>query len=114
MTAMPQHDLAGVLRGARRARAMTLRDVERATGIGNAHLSQLETGKIRKPDLSLLWELARLYELEFEELIRLAGHRAGDSSITVAMRALGDLTADEREDVIAYMARLRRRRGRNA
>src|SRR5215211_896635 len=101
-TAMSEHSLGVLLRGARLERGMSLRDVERATGIDNAHLSQLETGKIRKPDLSLLWELASVYELEFEELIRLAGHGAGDGSITVAMRALGDLTTDERQDVIAY------------
>jgi transcriptional regulator with XRE-family HTH domain len=93
---------------------MSLRAVERATGIDNAHLSQLETGKIRKPDLSLLWELAGLYDLDFDELIGLAGYGSGDGSITVAMRALGDLTDEERQSVIAYMAQLRRRRSTDA
>jgi len=111
MLAMSQHTL-GVRRLIKQnQRGMSLRDVERATGIDNAHLSQLETGKIRKPDLSLLWQLAGVYELKFDELIRLAGHGVGDASMTVAMRALGDLTEDERRDVIAYMTRLKRRRG---
>src|SRR5688572_16973666 len=95
-------DLGSVLRTARERRALSLRDVERRTGIRNAHLSQLETGTIAKPELALLWELAELYELDFTQLMRLAGHGAPEDSsgarrrrLTVALRALGELTADE-------------------
>jgi transcriptional regulator with XRE-family HTH domain len=106
-------DLGTVLRVARVQRGMTLRDVESATGIDNAHLSQLETGRIRKPDFALLWELATAYALDFEELARLAGHTAGRDSgtLTVALRALTDLTEEERRETLAYMAELKRRRG---
>jgi HTH-type transcriptional regulator, competence development regulator len=112
---MSERLLGTVLRDARVERGMSLRAVERASGISNAHLSQLETGKIGKPDLALLWELASLYQLDFEELLRLAGHPvAGGGSLTVALRAMSELTDAERRDVLTYIADLRRRRGGDA
>ena len=48
--------LASALRDARLSRGMSLREVERRTGIGNAHLSQLETGTIVRPEPALVWE----------------------------------------------------------
>ncbi|HEX5619040.1 MAG TPA: helix-turn-helix transcriptional regulator [Solirubrobacteraceae bacterium] len=106
--------LGTVLRDARVARGMSLRDVERASGIANAHLSQLETGRIRKPDMGVLWELAGVYEIDFEQLVQAAGHAVGGGSLTMAMRALDDLTDDERRQAVAFMAELKRRRGENA
>jgi transcriptional regulator with XRE-family HTH domain len=108
--------LASVLRAARASAALSLRDVERRTGIRSAHLSQLETGTIAKPEMALLWELALLYELDFGELLRLAGHVGPDTSgerrqrMTVALRALGELTADEQAEALQFMVELRRRR----
>jgi HTH-type transcriptional regulator, competence development regulator len=114
---MHADSLATILRAARRERCMSLRDVERAIGIRNAHLSQLETGRIVKPEMALLWELAALYALDFGELVALAGYAgAADSSpqrrqrMTVALRALGELTAAEQEDALRYMAQIRNRR----
>ncbi len=40
---------------------MTLRNVEEATGISNAYLSQLETGKIKKPSFEVVSKLYYLY-----------------------------------------------------
>jgi transcriptional regulator with XRE-family HTH domain len=113
----PKQTLASVLRAARSHAGLSLRAVERRTGIRSAHLSQLETGTIAKPELALLWELALLYGLDFAELVRLSGHAELDTSgerrqrMTVALRALGDLNADEQAEALAFMAELRRRRG---
>ena len=109
---MSERTLAEVQRAARRDSGMSLREVERATGIRNAHLSQLETGTIERPDPALLWDLATLYGIEFDELARLAGHIAGEGGarIAVALRALGDLTDDEHAEALRYIAELRRRR----
>jgi transcriptional regulator with XRE-family HTH domain len=109
--------LAVALRAARSRAGLSLRDVERRTGIRSAHLSQLETGTIAKPEMALLWELALLYEVDFGELLRLAGHTGPDTSgerrqrMTVALRALGELTAEEQAEALQFMAELRRRRG---
>ena len=105
--------LGSVLREARRERGLSLRDVERRTGIGNAHLSQLETGTIARPEPALIWDLAVLYDLDFTELLELAGHGRGPGErMTVALRALGELTAQEQSEVLQFMAELKRRRAR--
>ena len=95
---------------------MSLRDVQRRTGIGNAHLSQLETGTIARPEPALIWDLAVLYDLDFAELLELAGHGSGQQAagerMTVALRALGELTAQEQSEVLQFMAELKRRRAR--
>lgn len=113
---MPRESLAAILRRARRARGMSLRDVERRTAIRNAHLSQIETGRIARPEPALLWELATLYEIDFDRLLAAAGLATGDSApghrmrMTIALRALDELTAEEQDEALRYMAELRRRR----
>jgi len=42
-------------------RGLTLREVETATGISNAYLSQLENGKIKKPSFEVVQKLNNLY-----------------------------------------------------
>jgi transcriptional regulator with XRE-family HTH domain len=113
--------LGDVLRAARQERGLSLRDVERRTGIRNAHLSQLETGGIIRPEMALLWELAAAYELDFPELLRLAGHTGGPETagerrqrMTVALRALGELTPEDQEAALEYIAELKRRRSGGA
>lgn len=105
---------------ARRGLGWSLREVERRTGIHNAHLSQIEKGTIERPDAHVLWLLASVYELDPQELLRLAGHiqRAGSQSVShrelsAALRALGDLTTREQREVLRFMAEVRRRRDPN-
>jgi hypothetical protein len=45
----PKMDIGSVLKRVRKARGITLRQVEAITGISNAYLSQLETGKVNNP-----------------------------------------------------------------
>jgi transcriptional regulator with XRE-family HTH domain len=111
--------LGSTLRKARNDRGLSLRDVERQTGIHNAHLSQIESGTIARPELAILWELAALYDIEYADLLELAGDsRAQGSSgrqrqrLSIAMRAMGELTPKQQDDVISYMAALRRKRDR--
>ncbi len=109
--------LAQVLADARHGLGLTLREVERRTGIRNAHLSQIETGTIARPEMALLWELSVAYGLDFAELLTLAGYEAaGEGSagergrMTIALRALRELTPDEQAEALRYIAELRRRR----
>jgi transcriptional regulator with XRE-family HTH domain len=110
--------LAEVLSRARAASGLSLRDVERRIGVKSGHLSQLETGTIVKPEMALLWDLAALYDLDFEMLLARAGYARGDERsserrhrMTVALRALGELTPAEQTDALRYMADLKARRG---
>jgi len=60
---MARKSLGQFLKETREAKGMTLREVEAETGISNPHLSQVESGKITQPEMSLLYVLATLYDL---------------------------------------------------
>lgn len=109
--------LGETLQEAREEREWSLRDVEKRTEIHNAHLSQIEKGTITRPDPNMLWTLATLYELDFQELMRLAKHvgkrdESGTrrSAMGAALYALDDLTPQEQQELLDYMAELHRRR----
>jgi transcriptional regulator with XRE-family HTH domain len=109
--------LGALLKDSRRRSGLSLRDVEGRTGLRSGHLSQIETGTIAKPEMAILWDLAALYGLDFDELLVLAGHTgAGTASgrqrhrMTVALRAMTELTPAEQNDALRYMAALKARR----
>jgi transcriptional regulator with XRE-family HTH domain len=111
---MPQ-TLGQVLRQARKRNHWTLREAEAATGIHNAHLSQIETSTITQPGQAVLWSLAEAYGLEFKRLLKLAGHTtanrrlAGRQSLAGAvLRGLQDLDDEEQEQLLAQLEELRR------
>lgn len=111
--------LGKVLQTARNDMELSLRDVERRTGIKNAHLSQIENDRIDKPEMSMLWDLAALYDLDYGRLLRLAGHAKGDESsgrqrqrMTVALRAMEELSPKEQGEALAFMDELRQKRRR--
>jgi transcriptional regulator with XRE-family HTH domain len=113
---MSDDDLGPILKAARVALNLSLRDVERRTGIHNAHLSQIEKGTIKRPDMSMLFELAQVYGVEFGDLMAMAGYAdeapssgRGRQRMTLALRALGDLSAKDQEEVLRYIAQLRER-----
>lgn len=105
--------LGETLAAARIQRGWSLREVERRTGIHNAHLSQIETGAIERPAPNVLWALAEVYELDYQELLRLAGHveRAGvkpGNLVGAALRSMGDLTDDQQREVLGFMEKLKK------
>jgi transcriptional regulator with XRE-family HTH domain len=102
------------LKAVREKKGWTQREVQRRTGIHNAHVSQIETGAIERPAPNILWTLAQVYELDFQELLRLAGHveksphGAPGSVVGAALRALGDLSPEEQQQVLEYAERVKR------
>ena len=66
--------LGSFIRSAREAKNLRLRDVEREVGVSNAYLSQLETGQIKEPSPNILFKLAGLYEIDYAEVMTLAGY----------------------------------------
>jgi hypothetical protein len=68
--------------------------------------------------MALLWELSVAYGLDFARLLTLAGYEAAGEAaadrgrMTVALRALGQLTSAEQAEALQFMAELRRRRER--
>jgi transcriptional regulator with XRE-family HTH domain len=91
--------------------------VEEATdkAVSNAYLSQLERGKIRKPSPNLLHSLAAVYAVPYEALMEKAGYLLPSNDKDGARRkrlnafAIDDLTAEEEEELLKYLAFLRSR-----
>lgn len=110
--------LGGLLADLRNAKGLSLREVEEATGraVSNAYLSQLEKGKIRQPSPSILHHLAAVYGVPYEALMEKAGYLlpspAGASAgrrKRLAAFAIDDLTAEEEEELLKYLAFIRSR-----
>jgi HTH-type transcriptional regulator, competence development regulator len=110
-------NLGTYLAVARSRKGLSLRAVEAETGISNAYLSQLETGKIREPSPSNLHKLGELYGVSYATLLELAGHpvpgvetrRPSESGIAAR---LGPTTKEEEEALADYLAFLRTKRSR--
>jgi len=56
------------LAGARECKGWTLRDLERETGVSNAVISQIETGKVKDPGFSTVIKLARALGLPIDRV----------------------------------------------
>ncbi|MBC1238811.1 helix-turn-helix domain-containing protein [Nostoc sp. 2RC] len=86
--------LGSFLASVRQHQKLTLRAVETQTGISNAYLSQLETGKIRSPSPAILRKLSDFYGISYISILELAGYpvpEAGklDTSLTDLAARLG-------------------------
>jgi HTH-type transcriptional regulator, competence development regulator len=57
-----------------KGRNVSLREVERQTGISNEYLSQLERGLATKPAPDVLQKLAKFYGVSYESLLVAAGY----------------------------------------
>jgi transcriptional regulator with XRE-family HTH domain len=122
-------ELGLYLANIRSVKKLTLREVEEATGreVSNAYLSQLETGKISRPSPNVLHALAKVYSVSYETLMSKAGYISPlTSRIGSMLRSAGprkkassaleneDLTSEEEEKLLEYLAFLRsRRQGRS-
>ncbi len=109
--------LGKFLQAARDSKKLSLRAVEKATGVSNAYLSQVESGKIKQPSPTILHKLSELYEISYADVLGLAGHPvpnedAFTDSATRTLDLLGPVTQDEEGELVEYLAFLRARRGR--
>lgn len=110
------------LRTIRDMRGMTLREVERRSGITNGYLTQLENEKIREPSPNILYKLSQVYQVSYRQLMKAAGfivptaekdaHRvpgAADNPRRLASYALStlNLSPEEEEAIIDYLQYLR-------
>jgi HTH-type transcriptional regulator, competence development regulator len=104
--------LGSFLAATRQHLQLTLRAVEAQTGISNAYLSQLETGKIRSPSPVILQKLSDLYGIPYTTVLELAEYpvpESGklDSSLTDIASRLGPVTSDEADELANYLKYLR-------
>jgi transcriptional regulator with XRE-family HTH domain len=111
----PVTTIGNVLRQAREVRELTAVDAARAAGISGAYLSKLENDAVKRPSPHVLHQLSEALDLPYAELMRLTGYVVpGDPEAplteSVAAALFADLTADEREELIEYLAWYRARR----
>ena len=109
-------ELGPLLADLRVAKGLSLRQVEDAArgAVSNAYLSQLENGRIRKPSPNVLHSLAEVYGVPYEALMDRAGYLlpstgSGGRRNRLAVFSIDDLTAEEEEELLKYLAFLRSR-----
>ena len=104
-----------LLRQAREVRGLSGSDAARAAGISAAYLSKLESDAVKKPSPHVLYQLSEALVVPYEELMRLSGYVLPGSSDSEPGPNLGaalfaDLTNDERDELLEYLAWYRARR----
>ena len=107
--------LGTVLRQSRELRELSGIDAARAAGISAAYLSKLENDGVKKPSPHVLHQLSEALAVPYADLMRLSGYRLPGATDQDASRALGaalfnDLSDDERDELIEYLAWYRARR----
>jgi transcriptional regulator with XRE-family HTH domain len=105
----------GVLRQAREVRELSVNDTARAAGISAAYLSKLESDAVKKPSPHVLHQLSEALAVPYAELMRLSGYPVpvvsnGDAVPTLGATLFADLTDDERDELLEYLAWYRARR----
>ncbi len=110
-----------VLKRAREVRVLSAVEAARSAGISAAYLSKLENDGVKKPSPPVLHRLSEALAVPYAELMRLSGYQVPEASASKPAAAvdsalLADLTDDERDELIEYLAwyRARRRSGRAA
>lgn len=98
----------------RESKHLTLREVEKATDVSNAYLSQLESGKIKQPSPLTLHKLATFYGVSYEVLMEKVGYPVPKKeeklqSGTAAYR-IGEITEDEEVELLNYLKFIRSRK----
>ena len=113
--------MGAVLRQARAVRALSAVDAARAAAISPAYLNRLENDAVKRPSPHVLLQLSEALAVPYAELMRLCGYRVPGEVTTAPAETVGaalfaDLTDDERDELLEYLAwyRARRRSARGA
>ncbi len=111
--------IGAILRRARAVRQLSAVDAARAADISPAYLNKLENDAVKRPSPHVLNQLGRVLGIPYAELMRLCGYPVpgepgANPATTVGASLFADLTDDEREELLEYLAwyRSRRRAGR--
>ena len=104
-----------LLKRTRQVRALSATEVARAAGISAAYLSKLENDAVKKPSPPVLHQLSEALDVPYAELMRLSGYPVpGEVTIapadTIGAALFADITEDERDELLEYLAWYRARR----
>lgn len=118
---MLARSFGAIVKQAREVRELSAVDAARAAGISAAYLSKLENDAVKRPSPHVLLQLSEALAVPYAELMRLSGYRVpgemdDNPTVTVAAALFADVTDDEREELLEYLAwyRTRRRSSRDA
>jgi HTH-type transcriptional regulator, competence development regulator len=114
MEQMPE-TIGATLKQARGVRGLSVVDAARAATISPAYLSRLESDAVKKPSPHVLHQLGEALGLPYAGLMRLSGYRVPGHSDqppagAVSAALFADLTDDERDELLEYLAWYRARR----
>ena len=103
-----------VLRSARSVRGLSATETARGGGISPAYLSRLENDAVKRPSPGVLHRLSGVLGVPYAELMALVGYQVPDTDGSPDRARLDatlftDLTDDEREELIEYLAWYRTR-----
>ena len=104
-----------LLKRTRQARALSATEVARAAGISAAYLSKLEHDAVKKPSPPVLHQLSEALAVPYAELMRLSGYpvpgeQEPPTSGSIGAALFADITEDERDELLEYLAWYRARR----
>lgn len=107
--------IGSLLRRTRQVRALSASDVARAAGISAAYLSKLENDAVKKPSAPVLHQLSEALAVPYAELMRASGYPVPGETSPSTQDSIGaalfaDLTEDERDELLEYLAWYRARR----
>lgn len=107
--------MGDTLKQARAVRGLSAVDAARAAAISPAYLSRLEGDSVKKPSPHVLHQLSEALGVPYAELMRLSGYRLPSqtdrhSPGTVSAALFADITDDERDELVEYLAWYRTRR----
>ena len=115
--------LGKTLKQFREMMGLTLREVQKETGISNAYISQIENGSVNMPTPNKLFKLSETLNIPFDDLMRLAGHvvpKVNEKGETVkkltnvqTFLSSTDLTDKEEEQLVDFIKYLRSRRNKS-
>ena len=74
------------VRTLRKERGLTLKRVEKAAGVSNAYISQIERGLRNPPHPEILKRLAKVYSVPIQEMMAEAGYLPNDAATEVRRR----------------------------
>ncbi|WP_412467097.1 helix-turn-helix domain-containing protein [Pedobacter sp. KLB.chiD] len=100
----------------RESKQLTLREVEKATDVSNAYLSQLESGKIKQPSPLTLHKLATYYGVSYELLMEKVGYPVPGKqeqariSTGAAAHRIGEISDEEEVELLNYLKFIRSRK----
>ena len=71
-------DFGEYMRALRKRKGLTISQLEKLTGISNAYISQIETGKRRTPSPDILQKLAQHLDVSYEHIMLEVGYMQRD------------------------------------